>query len=72
MNDERKNVIMSLRLRELDFMLIKRFAEYSGMSTSEFVRTVLVDHVEQEYRKIKKLAKYEIEAENAVMMVSER
>ena len=40
---------ISLRLSKADSMLIKKFAEMNGITVSEFIRNIVMEHIEDEY-----------------------
>ena len=47
--ERRKQVIISIRVDELDGMLFKTYAEYNHESVSAFLRRLALEHIERDY-----------------------
>lgn len=50
--DRRKQVIISIRVDELDGMLFKTYAEYNHESVSAFLRRLALEHIERDYNEL--------------------
>ncbi len=49
-----KNITITLRMSEIDGILLKCFAEYNGETVSSYIRRVVMNDIEKEYRSIEK------------------